>query len=199
MSPLVRTLTIALALLVFLPAAARAQDKHDKQARQPADCDSKTPSDGSTPPDHDKDNDKEKDKNDKCKDPAEVIREQIIKERMEKEKGPSKSRFFEKVHVDALWIPGQTDAKFLGVVGAHLTVIEMGRVHLFGPPGVMVLRSDGQIRTALTWGFSLYLTQFKLPGTKSELALFGDFARAWTFGDYRTGTDLIGMSVAWRR
>jgi hypothetical protein len=191
MSPLVRTLTIALALLVFLPTAGRAQDKHDKQVTE---CDPKAqPAQPTTTDDNDKD------KNDKCKDPAEVIREQIIKERMEKEKGPSKSRFFEKVHVDALWIPGQTDAKFLGVVGAHVTVIEMGRVHLFGPPGVMVMRSDGQIRTALTWGFSLYLTQFKLPGTKSELALFGDFARAWTFGDYRTGTDLIGMSVAWRR
>jgi len=187
MSGFVRPATIALLLLLSVCGVSRAQDQ--------APADQKT-----TDCDQQKAGKKEKDdQKDKCKDIAELIYEQTIKERMEKEKGPSKSRFFNKIHVDGLWVPGQTDAKFLGVVGTHVTVIEMGRVHLFGPPGVMVLRADGKIRTALTWGFSLYMTQFRIPGTQRELALFGDFARAWTFGDYRTGMDLVGLSVAWRR
>jgi hypothetical protein len=184
MSVLVKPATIALLLLLCVCGVGRAQDQ-----KTPPDCD--------TPTDTKKEG--KDDQKDKCKDIAELIYRQTLKERMEKEKGPSKSRFFNKIHVDGLWVPGQTDAKFLGVVGTHVTVIEMGRVHLFGPPGVMVLRADGKIRTALTWGFSLYMTQFRIPGTTRELALFGDFARAWTFGDYRTGMDLVGMSVAWRR
>lgn len=184
MSLFVRPATIAFLLLLCVCGVSRAQDQKTPDCDHPEDATKES-----------KDDEK-----DKCKDIAELIHEQTMKERMEAEKhSSSKSRFFNKIHVDGLWVPGQTDAKFLGVVGTHVTVIELGRVHLFGPPGVMVLRADGKIRTALTWGFSLYMTQFRIPGTTRELALFGDFARAWTFGDYRTGMDLVGMSVAWRR
>jgi len=185
MLPRVRPLTLALAFLISLlclPTTTRAQDR-SKPVCEPK-AEKETPDETCVDPNED---------------PADALRRQILKERMEAEKGKSKSKFFEKVHVDGLWMPGQSDSNFFGVVGTHITVIEMGRVHLFGPPGVMVLRTEGKIRTALTWGFSLYLTEFRMPGSTQRLALFGDFARAWTFGDYRTGMDMAGLSVAWRR
>ena len=92
------------------------------------------------------------------------------RERLEREK-PSKSSFFDRVHLDVLGAPPQIGggSNLVGLVGAHLTIAEFGRIYLFGPPGVMVAvhaAEDGRSgrwrpMTALNWGISVRLIEFR--------------------------------------
>jgi hypothetical protein len=129
------------------------------------------------------------------------------RERIEKEK-PARSSFFDRVHLDVLGAPpeigGSTD--LVGVVGAHLTIAEFGRINLYGPPGVMIAmasQSEGSSRwrpmTALTWGISIRLADFRFRGAARKTVVFINLTKLWTWGDFSQGTDFVGLSFAWKR
>lgn len=128
--------------------------------------------------------------------------QKLVAERLEKEK-PTKTSFLKWLHVDGLWAPTTLGAGTFGMVGTHVTIANVGRVNFFGPPGVMLLlenRDGGRsIRPAMTWGISVYLTDFKPPATDHTAQLFLNLAKAQTFGAGRTGMDLAGLSITWKK
>ena len=97
----------------------------------------------------------------------EDARQKHLAELAEKEK-PSHSSFLQKFHLDGLWIPTSMGTGQYGVIGTHLDVASVGRVHFFGPPGMMMVlerAGDGwRIHPSLTWGVSVYMVDVHLPG-----------------------------------
>jgi hypothetical protein len=132
----------------------------------------------------------------------EADQQQRRKEAEEKER-PSHSSFLKWVHVDGMWVPTQVGASTYGLIGSHVVVANLGRVHFFGPPGVMLLLENygngRRIRPALSWGISLHVTDFRMPGTAQNARLFFNVAKCWTMGDQRTGMDMAGLSVTWKK
>jgi hypothetical protein len=137
----------------------------------------------------------------KCDDPS-CERERA---RLEREK-PSKTSFLDRVHLDLVGAPPEIGNRpsLVGLVGGHLTIAEFGRIHLFGPPGVMVaIQSSGDASgwrplTALTWGISLRLVEFPIRGSSRRTVLFLNLTKLWTWGDFSRGTDFAGVSFAWK-
>lgn len=125
------------------------------------------------------------------------MKEAELKER------PEHTSFWKWVHVDGMWIPTQLGASTYGLIGTHVAVANLGRVHFFGPPGFMLLlenhRDGRRIRPALSWGVSIHVTDFRMPGTTQNARLFFNLAKCWTMGDQRTGMDMAGLSVTWKK
>jgi hypothetical protein len=89
-----------------------------------------------------------------------------------------------------------------GLVGVHLAVANIKRVYFFGPPGVMLLSSRTSTgraaEPALTWGISVYLTDFHMPGLRTS-QMYLNVTKAWTMGDFHEGFDMAGLSVTWKK
>jgi hypothetical protein len=51
----------------------------------------------------------------------------------------------------------------------------------------------------MTWGISVYLTDFKPLGSDHTAQLFLNLAKAQTFGAGRAGMDLAGLSITWKK
>src|SRR5262245_15377944 len=101
-------------------------------------------------------------------------------------KRSKKSMFLSALHTDVMWLPTSSGNDALGLVGAHFTVANIGRVYLYGPPGVLLLRDSSEgvrFHPALTWGFSFHLADFKI-GPKHTVRLFANMTKVWTRGDY---------------
>ena len=115
----------------------------------------------------------------------------------------SHTSFLRWVHLDGLWIPGQTDAGMLGLVGMHIAVARVGRMNFFGPPGVMLVRQDTQhgriFRPGFTWGFGYQLTDVHVPGVSRPMTLFLNVTKCWTTGNENTGMSMVGLSLTWVR
>ena len=115
----------------------------------------------------------------------------------------SRTLFLRWLHADVLWMPLESGNNTFGLVGAHLTVMRLGRMEIYGPPGVILLRQrDGSrtvVRPGYTWGFSVRLADVRVPGTQRRVTLFGDLARVWTHGDHRNGMTLGGFSITFKR
>jgi hypothetical protein len=113
------------------------------------------------------------------------------------------SSFLRKFHLDGAWIPTQVGGVGqYGVIGTHLDVASVGRVHLFGPPGMMLLlekNAEGswKIRPALTYGVSVYLTE--VPWGSSHAQLYFNLAKTWSTGSFQSGQDLAGLSLSWKK
>jgi hypothetical protein len=124
------------------------------------------------------------------------------KERAERER-PSRTSLLRWLHTDAMWTQSSTGGSMYGVVGVHLVVANVGRLHFFGPPGVMLVTepsSGGRMwRGKLTWGIGIHLVDFRPPGTHREARLFVNLAKAWSGSNFQTGSDMVGLSVTWKK
>ena len=124
------------------------------------------------------------------------------REQAEREK-PTRTSFLRRLHLDGLWIPTSTGVGQYGVIGTHLDVGSVGRLHFFGPPGLMLVTEkteDGwRLRPSLTWGISLFIGGVRLPGAKDEAQLYFNFAKSWTAGNMQAGRDLAGLSLSWKK
>jgi hypothetical protein len=140
---------------------------------------------------------------------AETIRAQTAAARTDHEK-PQKNTFFSRVHLDGLWTTTSTDARFYGLVGSHISLVDVGRVQFFGPPGVIVLsipdgRGSREIRMGYTWGMSVRLADVRLFAPTKNLTLFLDMTKVWIVGNTTYdrlqvgGFDLVGFSLAPRK
>ena len=116
-----------------------------------------------------------------------------------------KSTFLRWLHTDAFWMPSESGRDLRGIVGVHLAIARIGRFHIFGPPGfLLVTEGSGQtrmVRGARTWGTSIYLIDFRIPGSKKQGQLFVNLGKAWTKGDYQSQTsiNMIGLSATWKK
>jgi hypothetical protein len=117
---------------------------------------------------------------------------------------PTRSRFLRWIHLDGPWVPMSSGMRMYGVVGMHVVVAQLGgRFFVFGPPGAMIVAqrtgSGWTVRPAMTWGLSVYLRDFRVPGTPREAQLFVNLGRAWMTGSHRNGIDMVGVSVTWKK
>jgi hypothetical protein len=124
--------------------------------------------------------------------------------RADEEKPSKYSSFLKRVHIDGLWSTPVTSGRFYGLIGTHVTLVDIGPLQLFGPPGVLVLSVPGaggsrRITIGYTWGLSIRLTDMTLPGNK-PMTLFLNVSKVWiggeTDGVTNSGDDIIGFSLA---
>jgi hypothetical protein len=141
-----------------------------------------------------------------CKTPEEReadARAAHLKELEDRER-PTHTSFLRKLHLDGLWIPASLGAGQYGLIGTHLDVATIGRVHFFGPPGMMLALEQSEegnwrLRPALTWGISIYLADVRIPGMKRP-QLFFNLTKSWSGGGgFSVGRDMAGLSLAWKK
>lgn len=125
--------------------------------------------------------------------------------RLAAEEGPKHSSFLTRVHIDGLWTTTSTNGRFYGIIGSHVSLVDVGRLQVFGPPGVLLLsvpNGEGSRRLTLgyTWGLSIRLTNVRVFGSK-KMTLFVNVSKVWTAsGADNAGTsrgyDIVGLSLA---
>lgn len=128
--------------------------------------------------------------------------------RMQDETPPRRSSFWTRVHVDGLWTTSATGRWFYGIIGSHVTLVDIGRLQVFGPPGILLLSvPDGpdsrRITIGYTWGVSVRLTDVRLFAPTRNMTLFLNVSRVWAdSGDAEPnlgGLDMVGFSLAPKR
>jgi hypothetical protein len=120
-----------------------------------------------------------------------------------------KDSFMTRVHLDGLWTTTSTDVRMYGLVGSHISLVDVGRVQFFGPPGVIVLsvptsRGTRELRAGYTWGISVRLTDVRLFAPSKNLTLFLTVTKVWVMGGpvdrlAPGGFDIAGFSLAPRK
>jgi hypothetical protein len=100
---------------------------------------------------------------------------------------PDHTKWWERVHVDALWPMTKAGSSALGVAGMHTTLHLTSRVQVFLTPGLILMRlpsltGDMTWSAATDWGFSYRLTNFRIPATTRPAALHLNLARVWILG-----------------
>jgi hypothetical protein len=121
-----------------------------------------------------------------------------------------KNTFLTRVHLDGLWTTTSTDYRLYGLVGSHISLVDVGRVQFFGPPGVILLsvpngRGGREMRTGYTWGLSVRLNDMRLFSPTKNMTLFLTVTKVWVAGGntYERlgpgGYDIAGFSLAPRR
>ena len=113
---------------------------------------------------------------------------------------PKKSSFLRRVHLDGLWSTTSTQGRVYGLVGTHVTLVDVGRLQVFGPPGILLVSvpsvaGSRRINIGYTWGVSLRLADTRLFGTK-DMTLFLNVSKVWVGGGGGQGLDIIGFSLA---
>jgi hypothetical protein len=140
---------------------------------------------------------------------AETIRASTAAARIDAEK-TVKNTFLTRVHIDGLWTSTSSDVRIYGLVGSHISLVDVGRVQFFGPPGVILLSvpngsGSRQIRAGYTWGLSVRLGDVRLFAPTKNLTLFLTISKVWIPGGspYARlepgGFDIAGFSLAPRK
>jgi hypothetical protein len=135
--------------------------------------------------------------------PETVARDDGREARAPQRETSPRSLFRKWVHLDVMWIPPSNNVEAFGIIGTHLAIANIGRLYIYGPPGVMLIRQrhggEWMLRPAFTWGFSFYLTEFSIPGWEQDAQLFANVTKVWTEGDQRNGIDMVGLSLTFKK
>ena len=121
-----------------------------------------------------------------------------------------KNTFFTRVHLDGAWTTTSTDYRMYGLVGSHISLVDVGRIQFFGPPGIILLsmpdgRGSHQLRPGYTWGVSVRLVDMRLVSPTKNMTLFLTVAKVWVTGGNAYdrlapgGYDIAGFSLAPRK
>lgn len=121
-----------------------------------------------------------------------------------------KNTFLTRVHIDGLWTSTASDVRIYGLVGSHISLVDVGRVQFFGPPGVILLSvpdagGERRIRAGYTWGMSVRLSDVRLFAPSKNMTLFLTVSKVWVPGGTAYdrlqpgGFDIAGFSLAPRR
>ncbi len=139
---------------------------------------------------------------------AEAIRQHTQAARADKEK-VVKTSFLSRLHLDGLWTTTSSDVRYYGIVGSHISLVDVGRVQFFGPPGILLLRmpdinGSHTMRVGYTWGMSVRLTDIRLLSPTKNMTLFLSIAKCWMVGGETDrlrpgGFDIAGFSIAPRK
>ena len=110
------------------------------------------------------------------------------------------------LHYDGPWTNSQNGARAYGLFGTHLTLAHMGRVYLWGPPGMLVVRRpEGQTDIRMTWGVDIFVADipigqdFRLPLYFSIAKVFGQHEKQAIQSGVNAGMDMVGFSFTIRR
>jgi hypothetical protein len=128
--------------------------------------------------------------------------------RLQAEAPPKHTSFLTRMHIDGLWTTASTTGRIYGLVGSHFSLVDVGRLQIFGPPGVILLSiPDGaggrRVSLGYTWGVSVRLTDARLFGQR-DMTLFLNVSKVWVNGGGGAGAnargfDAIGFSLAPRK
>jgi hypothetical protein len=131
------------------------------------------------------------------------LTDQRVKARVQRE-APTKTVWWEHIHLDMLWPMTQSGSSAYGVVGVHATIEVAGRFQVFVAPGAIVMnlpngRNSRDWQPAADWGVAYRLFDFKFPGTRQLGRLHLNLAKAWIFtGEQRvvqSSINLAGFSL----
>lgn len=129
--------------------------------------------------------------------------------RPDAEKPPPHSSFLTRIHLDALATTSQTGDRMYGIIGTHVSLVDVGRLQLFGPPGVMMVtvpdeNGGRRVTFGYTWGLSVRLVDIRLNAPTKNMTLFVNVSKVWlgTGGNSARnsrGYDIVGFSIAPRK
>ena len=135
------------------------------------------------------------------------IRQQLTRDTAQREE-PSRSTFWEHIHLDLLWPALDVKPSVFAVAGTHVTVTVKGRAHVFAAPGAMFVnlptRGGGRTwKLATNYGIGFHLFDFIFPGGRPAEAHI-NMAKAWLLSDTTdvlTGRtmDFVGFSVTFKK
>jgi hypothetical protein len=119
------------------------------------------------------------------------------------------SSFLSRLHFDGMWSTTSTNGRLYGIVGSHVSLVDIGRIQLFGPPGVMLLTipdGSGGRRMALgyTWGLSIRLGDVRMGAPTKNMTVFLNVSKLFlgpTEGATANSSsyDIVGFSIAPRK
>jgi len=121
---------------------------------------------------------------------------------------PTKTVWWEHVHLDGLWPMAQTGNSAFGVLGVHATVDIAGRFQVFVAPGAILLslpngHDSRELRPAMDWGIAYRCFDFTFPGIERRASLHINLARAWVMTGptniVKASVDLVGFSVTFKK
>jgi hypothetical protein len=120
------------------------------------------------------------------------------------QEAPTKTVWWEHIHLDVLWPATQWRGSTYGVVGTHVTTTVHGRLQVFIAPGAMFLNLPGRDgkrvwKVATNYGIGYRLFAFTFPGGRDAL-LHVNLAKAWVLSDTadlvsRRSLDFFGFSM----
>ena len=135
------------------------------------------------------------------------LRRQTATTRAQKE-APTKSLWWEHIHLDGLWPMAQWNSGVIGVLGMHATVDMVGRLQVFVAPGAIVLnlpngRGSREWKPATDWGIAYRIVDFTFPGSGRRASLHLNLAKAWVLNDaagaFPGTVDLAGFSLTFKK
>jgi len=138
---------------------------------------------------------------------AAEMQQQIAQARAAVE-APEHTKWWERVHVDALWPMTKAGSSAFGVAGMHTTLHITNRFQVFLTPGLILMRlpsltGDMTWSAATDWGFSYRLTNFRIPATTRPAALHLNLARVWILGSSAASMPgevyLAGLSLSFKQ
>ena len=119
------------------------------------------------------------------------------------------SSFLTRIHIDGLWTTAQDGARFYGIIGTHISLVDVGRVQVFGPPGIMLLTvPDGyggrRVTLGYTWGASVRLADVRVGAPTKNFTLFLNVTKLFVSGaaiapQGTQGYNIVGFSLAPRK
>jgi hypothetical protein len=132
-----------------------------------------------------------------------------VSARLSAEKPPPHSSFLTRLHLDGLWSTTSTNGRIYGIIGTHMSLVDIGRLQVFGPPGLMLLSvPDGyggrQVELGYTWGLSIRLGDVRVGAPTKNMTVFLNISKVFlgstetTAGSSR-GYDIVGFSIAPRK
>lgn len=115
--------------------------------------------------------------------------------------------WWERIHLDGLWLMTQSGPSTFGVVGVHSTMHLTNRLQVFLVPGAILMRLpsvNGQSWSIGTdWGFSYSLFDFKVPAMTRMGTVHMNAARVWVLGgqvaNLQGALYLAGFSVTFKQ
>ena len=119
------------------------------------------------------------------------------------EKPDKHTSFLTRLHLDGLWTTTAIDGRVYGLVGSHVSLVDIGRLQVFGPPGVLLVsvpdgKGSRRVTLGYTWGLSVRLMNVRLCAGK-DMTLFVNVSKVWVAGSGGQGLDIVGFSLATRR
>jgi hypothetical protein len=120
---------------------------------------------------------------------------------------PAHSSFLTRLHLDFLSTTTSTSGRLYGIVGTHISLVDVGRLQIFGPPGVILLtvpdRGGRRVTLGYTWGVSVRLMDMRLGAPTKNVTLFLNVTKVWVDSGIPAsphgGFDIVGFSIAPRK
>jgi hypothetical protein len=122
---------------------------------------------------------------------------------------PKHTAFLSRVHIDMLATQSNMGSRLYGVIGAHISLVDVGRVQFYGPPGVMMMtvpteNGGHRVTFGYSWGASVRLADLRLRSAVNNATLYLNVSKVWMGSSERAasdqrGYDMVGFSISPRK